>query len=383
MDKRQKRVLILSASFFSHGGIARYNRFLARALADSGYRVEVISLCDPSGEMRFSAGEVRVMASTLSLGAKIRFAFCAFGRLLSRRYSFVFCLHVHFSVLAGFLCLLTRQKFVVCTHGDEVWNRPRFLAPFFLRRAARVLTVSEFTAAQLAFHYRLNRERIFLLRNCVDDMFLSPPPGGEQTKPARFSGRVILLSVGRVSRSSMGKGYAEIIALLPSLLKIEPRLVYVVAGGGDGIETLRAYSEKFHVSEHVILAGAVSDEELLRYYRDCDIFVLASRFVKKNEQWVEGEGFGIVLIEAAASAKPVVAIREGGSAEAVQDGVNGFLVDPGSETGLYEKLVLLIRDAALRRRMGECGRKWVEAHFTFHRFEQDVENMVHTLDKST
>jgi glycosyltransferase involved in cell wall biosynthesis len=123
------------------------------------------------------------------------------------------------------------------------------------------------------------------------------------------------------------------------------------------------------------LTGALSDEALLRHYQLCDIFVLPSGMVEHKGKIVAGEGFGIAYIEAASQGKPVVGIREGGVPEAVQDGVTGFLINPEKPDELGRRLEELIKNAPLRKQMGEAGRRWVEENFTFNQFKARVEKI--------
>ena len=78
----------------------------------------------------------------------------------------------------------------------------------------------------------------------------------------------------------------------------------------------------------------------------------------------EMEGLGVSLLQASAAAVPIVASRAGGLPEAVSDGVSGLLVTPGDVPGLVEALRRLLVDPALRRRLGEAGRRRILSGFT-------------------
>jgi len=90
-------------------------------------------------------------------------------------------------------------------------------------------------------------------------------------------------------------------------------------------------------------------------YHSADIVVVPSRWQ---------EPLGLINLEAGASRKPVVATRVGGIPEVVEDGVNGYLVEPGDVDGLAGRVGQLIADPALRIRFGEAGRAGVEQNFT-------------------
>ena len=103
--------------------------------------------------------------------------------------------------------------------------------------------------------------------------------------------------------------------------------------------------------------GFVPKEDLRALYSACDIFVLPSF----------GEGDPIALKEALASGKPLVGSKIGGIAMQIRDGWNGFLVEPGNERQLAEKIRYLIDNEEERRRMGKNSRKLAEEEFDWER----------------
>lgn len=96
-------------------------------------------------------------------------------------------------------------------------------------------------------------------------------------------------------------------------------------------------------------------KEVENVYHTADIVVVPSRWQ---------EPLGLINLEAGACHKPVVATRAGGIPEVVEDGVNGYLVDPGDVDTLAARVAALIADPSLRARMGDAGRARVEQMFT-------------------
>ena len=99
---------------------------------------------------------------------------------------------------------------------------------------------------------------------------------------------------------------------------------------------------------HVQLRGALDDDEVIRLYQACDVIVLPA-LVSTDDT----EGFGIVLLEAAAAGKPAVAMRVGGIPDAVEDGKSGILVAPRARS-LSQTLIDLLSNETARSTGGVC-----------------------------
>jgi glycosyltransferase involved in cell wall biosynthesis len=108
------------------------------------------------------------------------------------------------------------------------------------------------------------------------------------------------------------------------------------------------------IEDNVILAGKVPREELPLFYSGCDVVAVPS---------LGGEGFPLVILEAMASGKPVIASRVGGIPEAITSGSNGILVDPGNVPQLTTALLELLGNENLRRKMGTRARLEAETKY--------------------
>lgn len=114
--------------------------------------------------------------------------------------------------------------------------------------------------------------------------------------------------------------------------------------------------------DEVVFAGYVTDHDLPRYFHSADVFCAPS---------TGQESFGIVLLEAMAAGRAIVASRIPGYDEVVADGVEGLLVEPKNETELATALVRLLADSASRRRMGRAGQLKAE-HFRWDQIAERV-----------
>jgi phosphatidylinositol alpha-1,6-mannosyltransferase len=133
------------------------------------------------------------------------------------------------------------------------------------------------------------------------------------------------------------------------------------------------------VSKSVVFTGGVSHEEIIDYLDLADVFVMPSR---KWDNKVEG--LPNALIEASARGKPVIAGNQGGSLEAVRDGITGILVDPESVTEIAEAVCSLLRDPGKAGLMGESGREMVrQLHTETAMIEKYVDLLITALDKKS
>ncbi|MCX6340253.1 MAG: glycosyltransferase family 4 protein [Candidatus Aureabacteria bacterium] len=118
------------------------------------------------------------------------------------------------------------------------------------------------------------------------------------------------------------------------------------------------YSRSEPVDDAIEYLPWHSQEELPALYAMADICVVPS---------VWREPFGIAAVEAMAAGKPVVASRVGGLEDIIEDGVTGFLVEPGNVRALTERLITLIDDASLRTRMGDAAKQKARCHYDWGR----------------
>lgn len=153
------------------------------------------------------------------------------------------------------------------------------------------------------------------------------------------------------------KGVADFIAMAREIA--DPDARFLIAGE---CRDPRRFPGSYSAQDLADMAGGDSRIRYIGYveavenvYHTADIVVVPSRWQ---------EPLGLINLEAGACRKPVVATRVGGIPEVVEDGVNGYLVEPGDVDALRTRVARLMADPALRARMGEAGRARVEAAFT-------------------
>jgi phosphatidylinositol alpha-1,6-mannosyltransferase len=192
-------------------------------------------------------------------------------------------------------------------------------------------------------------------------------PGLEQAAVrARYNldGRRWLLSVARLTPH---KGIDAAIRMMAELKSMYPDLGYLVVGSGEQLSALEELCRRLRVDDRVRFLTEVSDEELPAIYNCAEVYVGLSRVMENRV-----EGFGISLVEASASAVPVVATRTGGIADAVREEETGLLIDADEPHQLMSALRRLLDDRALAVRLGTQGRRAVETYYNWGRVAAEL-----------
>ncbi len=140
-----------------------------------------------------------------------------------------------------------------------------------------------------------------------------------------------------------------------------PDVRFVVVGDGERRAELKALVERLALRRAVRFLGWRAD--LPAIYREVDVVVLTSR----------NEGSPVSLIEAMAAGRPVVATRTGGVPDLVEDGVNGYLVEPDQPAAMAEAVLALLEDPGRREAFGDAGRQRVYPAFSADRLLRDID----------
>jgi glycosyltransferase involved in cell wall biosynthesis len=166
----------------------------------------------------------------------------------------------------------------------------------------------------------------------------------------------VILFVGGLDRPHYFKGLQYLIAAFAQLSTKE-RCYLVVVGDGELKPDFIRFAQNLGVIDNTIFAGRVSDKELPPFYAASNFLVLPS--------FTMSEAFGLVLLEAMACGKAVIASDIPGVRSVVSPWKNGFLVDPANVEDLSKKMTRLIEDPQLSRKLGTFGRQRVEAKYNW------------------
>lgn len=268
-------------------------------------------------------------------------------------------------LVALIVARLTRRPVLIYAHGEELtgWGRGRkFQAMCFtMQRADWILANSDNTRDTLISLLGVEPQRVALTYPTVDeDRFRPGRPDDNLRHAIGLEGdKKLILSVGRLQRR---KGFDAVVRSLPVLLEQGLDIEYALIGIGEDLDYLQELASKLGVTARVHFLGHVSYEALPCWYNTCGLFAMPNRDINGDT-----EGFGLVFLEAAASGKPAVAGKAGGTGSAVVENVTGLRVDGENIDEIAAALAYLLNNPEISARMGQAARERVLANFTHKR----------------
>ncbi|MDE6485053.1 MAG: glycosyltransferase family 4 protein [Duncaniella sp.] len=203
----------------------------------------------------------------------------------------------------------------------------------------------------------------FFSSHGIDNLDLVPNPVDYPAKVEREADpeKIHLLFLGVLDKP---KGVIDLVkAMIELKPEVRDRVVLHIAGAGAEEETLRSMIHDNGLEGNVVLEGWVSGDEKQRLLEMCHCFVLPSYF----------EGLPVSILECMAWKMPVIASCVGGIPSVVENGVNGYLIEPGDIDALAGAITEIVVNPAVRSAMGTCSRSKAEAYST--------DSVVSRLDK--
>jgi glycosyltransferase involved in cell wall biosynthesis len=280
--------------------------------------------------------------------------------------------HVHFANRAAhtalFLKAMTTIPFSITAHGQD------FLADLGNDDLLReICDAAEFVAVETEYSRALMAQRcpgaVGKIHRVYNGMnlanFLRP------VATVRTAGPVEILSVGRLVAF---KGFDYLIEACEQMRQRSVQFRCEIIGDGPLRESLQQRINVLRLGALVTLQGALPQDRVIEKLQQCDVFALPSTVDDAGASDI----FPTVILEAMASARPVVSTTVAGIPEAVVDKETGLLV-PAGESGLFaDALEILCRDSELRTRYGSAGRKRIEQHF---QIETTVRPLIELFEK--
>jgi len=261
-----------------------------------------------------------------------------------------------------------RNKINHIWHIHEIINSPKFLVRFLARQINGVQTRPVVVSESVANHWKgLLNVQPEVIHNGIDyEPFLNGKKDVHATTGLPNDKKIVTM-IGRVNP---GKGQLSFLKMAKEVIKIHPDTIFVLVGDPYPgyeylLEEIGDFIQDNSMGKHVMDLGFRSDiPEILKC---TDVFVLPS---------VLPDSFPTVVLEAMASALPVVATKSGGAVEMLEEGQTGFLIDMDDYTLGSERISYLLSNPESARIMGKKGRDRVLNKFSYEQFAQKMEEYI-------
>lgn len=359
------KICIVSDFFVPHyqgGGERRYYE-IAKRLVKKGHHVDVICMkIDGVRDQEEIEGiEIHHIGPTImnppqrSSSDFMKFILSVFRWIITHDYDIIDA-QTYVPLIPAFLgAKLKRTPIVGTIHdvsagGDDQWiqsSKTAAIAEKILTRLPydKIITVSNSTKKSLVEYYGVNENRVCVVYNGVDLELIDSVEFQEKYENT-------ILFAGRLAPH---KHADHLLKVVKSLKKDIPSIKLIIVGTGVEKENLITLTKEYGLKKQVKFLENLDYPELISEMKKSNILALPST----------REGFGMVLAEANACGIPVVAYASGGVVEVVEDGLNGFLVEPGDLKSMENKIKLLLENPLERTNMGINGFKNVKKNFTW------------------
>jgi glycosyltransferase involved in cell wall biosynthesis len=259
----------------------------------------------------------------------------------------------------GFDATMSRTKLLLS--GKPAWMRYALFAERLRRRGTLFIAVSEFIRSRL-LESGFPPDRTIVHYNGVDVRAFAPPDH-------ETDGRTIL-SVGRLVEK---KGMEYLIEAFARIAGEAPEVRLEIAGDGPLRRPLERLTSERGLSARVTFHGSLPHREVAALMQKSSIICQPSVTAANGDS----EGLPTVVLEAAATGKPLIGTRHSGIPEIIADGTTGFLVPERDVAALADRILLLIKSTDLRRRMGKAGRERIEREFDLRKQAKRLEEIYH------
>ncbi len=277
--------------------------------------------------------------------------------------------HAHFAYIPATVGLIMSKflniEFSFTAHAWDIYvNRTMLYEK--IKAARFVVTCSDYSKRYLLNLYPdIFQAKVIRIYHGIDLEKWKPESSDEKLKPAE---PIRILSVGRLEEK---KGFIYLVKACKIFKERGYTFDCSIVGEGPQRTYLNKAINSYGLEKEIKLKGAFSQEELIPFYKQADLFVLPSIIVENGDRDVLPN----VLIEALAMKIPVISSNIAGIPEIIEDGVTGMLVPLKSEVILAETMEKLINDKQLRNRLLANGLELVKEKFNIKKNAQKLEEL--------
>jgi glycosyltransferase involved in cell wall biosynthesis len=367
--RHRPKILLLTTSF-DLSGAERVLVYTARGLAQRGFDVTVAGLRWASGAVPAAVKDTGVkvaciaMRNNADVSAWVRLWFL----LRRERFDVVYTFLIHAHVIGRVCAAAVGVPIIISSQQSMGWEGPIavLLNRWTARWCLRVVAVSRAVENFLAERVHIPREKLTTIYNCVDvDAFRNVPPLNDDPT-AREA-----LTVGCAARLAPEKDHQTLLNAFKIVLRTYSGARLLLAGEGPQRPFLEAEAARMGLSSHVEFLGRI--EDVPAFFAGIGIYVQASH----------AEGLPLAVLEAMASARPVIATRLAGNEEALANGEAGILVPRSDPRALADALLRLMGRPEEAARLGSIARGRAEELFSARNMIKATEMLILDLWRKT
>ena len=368
-------ILLLSEIFPpKHGGSGRWFFELYRRLSPGSVTILTHDNQDPEQQQidqAYPQPTIRQPMTSKSWGLKSITGLRFYGRMLyqalKQKPANLSQIHCGRTIHEGFtglmLSKLLRKPLICYVHGEDVEvarssRELAFMVRQVLKGSTKLICNSNNTKNLLVEHWQIPVDKITVLHPGVDEQRFIPVPADDTFREQQgWQQRIVCLTVGRLQKR---KGHDRMIMALPQIVTQYQQFLYVIVGNGEELPTLKQLVQQYQVEPYVQFKAEITDAELIQCYQQCDFFILPNR-TEGNDI----EGFGMVLVEAQAAGKPVIAGDSGGTRETMLVGTTGLIADCTNPQCIQNAVITLLSSRSEQQFSAEQCRTHVIKHYTW------------------
>jgi glycosyltransferase involved in cell wall biosynthesis len=373
------------------GGTGAYVYYLSNELMKNGYKICVVTGSDQTLDIKVNE-QLNVFFLKIPKMPVIKsfmLAASSYRKLNSVRGTVnVDITHANLPLTPNFAVPPNFGKTLVCTvhstwkgEAQAIRSEPysrlnaneKFMVSFnwFLRifeekmleRANKIIAVSHFTKRELLEYYKVPERKIRVIHNGVDVNKFKPAQDKRKVKEELGFNPddLTILSVGRLYAR---KGLFTLIESMPAVVERFKNAKFIISGKGqsDEMRKLLAHAEKIGVKDSIIFTGYYPDKKLPKLYQAADVFAFSTFY----------EHHPFAVLEALSTGLPVVTTIVGGIPETIENGKNGFLVEPFNPKQFADRILYLLEHPAEASEMGLLARQTILERFDWRIVVKDV-----------
>ena len=283
-------------------------------------------------------------------------------------------IHMHYFRNTSILGYLAKKKFkipvVIELMGDDIYdpvypvpeNLWRYYYPKILNNCDVITAVSNFVGNVI---YEKTGIKAEIIPYGVDTNIFKPFDAQIDYIQEKYNLSKKDKIVIAVQRLEPRKKVQVLLYAAKKVIDEVSNVKFLIIGDGPDRDNLERLTKKLGISRNIIFTGVIPDKELIKCYSLADIFSIHTLH----------EGLGIVFLEAMAMGLPIVTTYAHGNEDIIENGKNGFMVEPNNPDKLAEKIIYLLNNEEIRRKIGKLNRKEAVEKYDWKNIARRVQNI--------